>query len=305
MRWLSGRPSLVGAVALAASCGWVLATNWDPIVHGHPSYLALYFGLLAAGAALAVTGSVRGRSPRRGWSLAASVGLLFLTGAALWLSPFAADDSALAALERPPDSVRVVESWTSILIEPESSQPAVGVVFHPGARVDARAYARILLPLAYSGFQVVIVKEPLGIAFLSSGFLGSWAEVNPEVGRWVVGGHSLGGVAASTQAVAESTDGLMLWASYPAEDISDEASLEVASLYGTNDGLSVPERVEASASDLPASAQLLAVEGAIHAYFGDYGSQPGDGEPAVDRETAQRQIVEASRDFLEDLSVGR
>ena len=43
--------------------------------------------------------------------------------------------------------------------------------FQPGARVDPRAYAAILRPLAESGHVVVIVKQPLGIAFLATGAL--------------------------------------------------------------------------------------------------------------------------------------
>jgi len=44
---------------------------------------------------------------------------------------------------------------------------------------------------------------------------------------------------------------------------------------------------------------FTAVEGGIHAYFGDYGPQPGDGTPGVDRNTAQRQIVAASVSFMD------
>jgi hypothetical protein len=36
----------------------------------------------------------------------------------------------------------------------------------------------------------------------------------------------------------------------------------------------------------------------LHAYFGEYGAQPGDGTTTVDRATAQKQIVDASVKFL-------
>jgi hypothetical protein len=46
------------------------------------------------------------------------------------------------------------------------------------------------------------------------------------------------------------------------------------------------------------------VPGAVHAFFGDYGPQAGDGTPTVDRATAQRQIVAATEDLLDGLDAG-
>jgi len=43
------------------------------------------------------------------------------------------------------------------------------------------------------------------------------------------------------------------------------------------------------------------VEGAVHAFFGDYGEQPGDGMPTVPRADAQQQIVDASVELLSEL----
>ncbi|MFB0839367.1 hypothetical protein ACETK3_15300 [Arthrobacter sp. E44] len=36
----------------------------------------------------------------------------------------------------------------------------------------------------------------------------------------------------------------------------------------------------------------------MHAFFGDYGNQPGDGEPGVSRQAAQQQIAAATVAFL-------
>ena len=41
------------------------------------------------------------------------------------------------------------------------------------------------------------------------------------------------------------------------------------------------------------------IEGAVHSFFGDYGDQPGDGTPTIDREGAQDQIVAATLALLE------
>jgi hypothetical protein len=42
----------------------------------------------------------------------------------------------------------------------------------------------------------------------------------------------------------------------------------------------------------------VVIDGGTHAFFGDYGPQPGDGVPGVSREEAQAQTVEATKAFL-------
>lgn len=56
--------------------------------------------------------------------------------------------------------------------------------------------------------------------------------------------------------------------------------------------------IDASRADLPSTATFVAVEGAVHAFFGDDGEQSGDGTPTVSREVAQGQIVAATVDAL-------
>ena len=72
---------------------------------------------------------------------------------------------------------------------------------------------------------MVIAKQPLGIAFLALPAFGAARSGHPEVTRWVVGGHSLGGTVAVIQADDSDADptapavGLLLYASYPAGDV--------------------------------------------------------------------------------------
>jgi dienelactone hydrolase len=124
----------------------------------------------------------------------------------------------------------------------------------------------------------------------------------PEVERWIVGGHSLGGVAAANFAgTASRVDGLLLWASYPSSstDLSGEEDLEVTSIRGRQDGLLGTQSFEQAQDRLPASTAYIEVEGANHAYFGDYGAQSGDGEATVSREEARGEIVSASSAMIE------
>ncbi len=84
--------------------------------------------------------------------------------------------------------------------------------------------------------------------------------------------------------------------------MSDRADLAVMSVFGTDDGVADPADIEARMPDLPPTTEYVAIDGAIHSYFGDYGLQRGDGIPGVSRQTAQTEIAEASLGLLEELA---
>lgn len=273
---------------------WAVTSRWDAIRFGHPSYLVFY--ALAMGLGLLAVFVARRGVRRRLLAVVGSIGLLVVALAGWWLRPFPADDVALEILGR--EGVVVDQSATSIVLEPDGEDPTSGLIFQPGARVDARAYLNILAPIAEAGHRVVIVKQPLGIAFLATGFAPDWIASNPAL-TWAAGGHSLGGVVASGAQDAES---MLLWASYPMSDITAREGQAVVSVYGTADAIALPERIEASRSDLPESSTLVPVDGAIHSFFGDYGLQPGDGTPTVSRQAAQDEIVDASLGLLDPLA---
>lgn len=299
VRWLR----LVPGVALLAVAVWVWATRWSVLWAAHPAYplTLLVAGLLGG---WLVVSALTARQPARGgwwrWTLrgfGALAGVLAALTLA-WLRPFAADPVALAALAGSP-TVRVVEDRTAIRFEPVEPTGA-GLVLYPGARVDPRAYSALALELAEQGHPVVVLACPFDIAFLCAGRAGTEAEADP--GReWVVGGHSLGGVVAG-QDVADATsplDGLLLWASYPLADLSGRTDLPVASVSGTEDGLTTPADIADSVELLPPATTFVAIAGAVHAFFGDYGEQPGDGTPTITRADAQRQIVDATVALLD------
>ncbi len=244
---------------------------------------------------------------RRGsrWRIAGRVVTAVLAvavvGALVWLRPFPAGDGAVAALQTD-ETVTVVDHSTSIELVPTTpSKPSVGLVFSPGARVDARAYAGLLRPAAEAGFLVVILKEPFGLAITQIGQSAGPIADHPEVERWAVGGHSLGGVSAAWFAAdhLDVVDGLLLWASFPNDDMSGDTSLQVESIYGSNDLLATPADIERSRSKLPPDTTFTEIEGGVHAFFGDYGEQPGDGVPAISREQAAEEISAATVAFLD------
>ena len=294
--------AVLGLIVVA----WALVTALPAVVHGHPAY-AIMLALTVAGCVWALVLHRRARPSPSTWRRVGSIALM--VGAVGWLAcvwysrPFSAEEPALAAMASD-DAVTVSESMTRIVLEPVGGAADRAVLFQPGAKVEARAYAAVLRPLAESGTRVVVVKQPLGIAFLSLGALDKVQSEYDGVTGWVVGGHSLGGTVASMQADASDSDerapvvGLLLYASYPGSDISQTLDAAVLSISGTNDGLATPEDITASEANLPQGASFHPIEGAIHSFFGDYGLQPGDGEPAIARDEARTLISNSSIAFV-------
>ena len=320
----------IGLVLLVGAL-WVLFSSLDAIWNGHPAYPTTLLVTAAVGLALIGFAMFPWRSnpepndqpsetsdpvaappakPRRAWRIVgrvvAGVLVVLLVGVLAWLRPYTAGSDATAAL-RSDDVVTVTDALTTIELTPATlASPTVGLVFSPGALVDARAYADLLRSVAEAGYLVVILKVPFGVAIAQIGQSAGPIADHPEISRWAVGGHSLGGVAASSFAAdnPDTVSGLLLWASYPNGDLSGMTALQVESIYGSNDPLATPADIEESKAKLPPDAMFTEIEGGIHAYFADYGEQAGDGQADVDRATASAQIVTATTAFLARLAAG-
>jgi hypothetical protein len=296
VRWLR---IMAGTVLLVVPLV-VAAPRWEMLLANHPAYPVALLVATVVGVVLVATGARASDPPREGairttLRVAALVAALGAAAVLFWFAPFGAAPEALVAL-RSDASVQVTDTRSSTVYEPSGDSTAASdgaaatLVLYPGARVDPRAYAVLARGIAEQSHRVVVLKCPFDTAFFC-------AAPSPDLtggDRFVVAGHSLGGVAASTYASgSDRVSGLVLWASYPPADLSG-SDLAVTSIYGTNDGLSTPADIDARRDLLPASTLYVPVEGAIHAFFGDYGTQPGDGRPATTRDDAQAQIVNAT-----------
>lgn len=194
----------------------------------------------------------------------------------------AAEPEPLAAV-RADDRIAITDDGAGIVLAPAGSAGTdTALVFIPGAKVDPWAYAAILSGLVTDdGMTVVITKPWLNLAFFDLRPLSSFTDLAPEVGAWMVGGHSLGGVKACQ--LASDARALVLFASYCANDLS-ASETPVLSLSGSEDGLSTPQKIADARHRLPADATMIEIPGASHAShasFGDYGAHPGDGTPTA------------------------
>lgn len=212
---------------------------------------------------------------------------------AWWLRPFPPGEQALRLVSDGTPTVAITSDADALTLAPRTREPAAGLVFQPGARVDARAYVPLLAQIADQGYLVVIIKQPLGLAPLASRAPASVMAEHPQITHWVVGGHSLGGVVAAGFAREVPVAGLLLWAAYPADSMAHLA-VPTVSLAGQNDLIALPADLRATEDRLPEGARVSFVPGAVHASFGDYGPQPGDGQVGADPAVIAAEIVAAS-----------
>lgn len=243
---------------------------------------------------------------RRRWWLWALIGLLAIalvgvTSFVIWASmPAQPMAQALASLAGN-DKVAVVEGrW--LVFEPLTEPKSTGFIFYPGGRVDARAYAPQALAIAEKGYLVVIVPMPLNLAVFGINRADEVVAAFPEIEQWVIGGHSLGGAMAANyiRNHPSAIDGLVLWASFPAENdsLADQTALTAYSIYGTLDGLATPEKVRAAEPLLPPATRFIPIEGGNHAQFGWYGDQSGDNPATISRAEQQKLTVDATVEAL-------
>lgn len=227
--------------------------------------------------------------------------LVGVLGFLVWAStPAKPEAAALEALA----SAQVDEDHNWLVFTPEDADSSAGLVLYPGGRVDYRAYAPHAKAIAEGGFTVVIVPMPLSFAFLGINRAADVIAAFPEIETWAVGGHSLGGAMAAEFAKSNPSlvDGLVLWASYPADntDFSD-SNLPVLSIFASNDQVASLEEIEDSRSRLPEETQFIQIDGGNHAGFGWYGEQNGDGILEISKADQQDQIAAATINFLQNL----
>ena len=189
-----------------------------------------------------------------------------------------------------------------VAFQPANKKTTTAFIFYPGARVDYRSYAVPLHRIAAEGYLVILLPVRLNLAILDVNAADRAISAFPTIRHWVVGGHSLGGVAASLYASKHNDiDGLVLWASYPSDDALKNSAMKVISIYGTQD-ISGVTAFEDSRALLPLNAHYVVIQGGNHAQFGDYGIQPGDNEATIPRVDQQKQVVDATAQFLKELS---
>lgn len=210
---------------------------------------------------------------------------------------YRAGDGALAAFA----SGEVLSDGVTVFRpeEPVAAEETAGLMFYPGGKVEASAYAPLLGELAEQGITCVLLEMPANLAVLDKNAAEGIAEQIPEVDRWYIGGHSLGGAMAASfvSEHAEEFAGLILLAAYSTEDLTN-SEVEVLSIFGSEDGVLNRDAYEENRNHLPDGMTEVIIDGGNHAQFGEYGPQEGDGEAAISGEEQREVTVDTIIKFI-------
>ena len=238
----------------------------------------------------------------------ATVALVFLG------TPYGATDGSIETVADD-DRVTLTEVDGGYRIEPADADPAAGLVFYPGARVNPGAYVRALAPVAReANVTVVIPRVPLTLAIVDYGAAQTplWehrAEVamdrTPSIDRWYVGGHSLGGPMACRYARdnPDAVEGVVLYAAYCDQDVS-ETGLAALSVVGEGDTVLNWEAYERNRGNLPTSATVAERPGLNHTQFGSYTGQRGDTATGTSYDTAHERLNEVAVAWFQNETSG-
>ena len=220
---------------------------------------------------------------RKIFIIAASIVLVIaiLIGAcAIYLGDYyKANDEAIGAF-MPQGSTWKEEPNGNIVFEPDGA--TAGLIFYPGGKVEHSAYIPLMQACAENGILCVIAEMPFNLAVFDINAADGIQKQYPQIEKWYIGGHSLGGSMAASylEKHTDEYEGLILLGSYSTADLS-YTDLEVLSVYGSEDEVLNREKYNDNISNLPGDFKEIVIEGGCHAYFGMYGAQDGDGAPSI------------------------
>jgi hypothetical protein len=198
-------------------------------------------------------------------------------------------DASAAAVMAATDITIEAKSGTTVFYPSSANSINTGFIFYPGGKVEDVAYAPLLKQLAEKGLTCVLVKMPFNLAVFNINAADSVYKQVPEIKTWYIGGHSLGGVMASSYTWKGSSklSGLILLGAYPI----NSSSLPTLVVYGSED-----KNLDKKKFD--GVKDVVEIMGGNHAQFGNYGKQYGDGTATITREAQQAQAVDAIMAFI-------
>ncbi len=180
-----------------------------------------------------------------------------------------ASAEALAAMQS--DAVVAVTQHENLEFRPVGKSPTMGVILYPGASCDVRGYAPVLRRIAAAGYLVVEVSMPMEFALFGYNRASDTIAAHPEITRWVLIGHSMGGAMAGTF-VANHPDavaGLIFWDAYSATSLTNYPR-PVWLIHRAHMDGSPPAGFIAKRNTFPPNSQWVPIRGGIHMYFGSF-----------------------------------
>ncbi|MBC2043759.1 alpha/beta hydrolase [Listeria seeligeri] len=197
-------------------------------------------------------------------------------------------------------TVDVLEENNILVFTPRKTDAGMSVILYPGAFIDGLSYAPLAKELASSGYKTYIVEMPLNLAVFGKNRAADIIDEAPDE-KFVIGGHSLGGVMSSRFAHdnEDEIQGVFFLASYPDEKGTlKNASFPAISITATNDKVLNKDSYNESKKYLPKDTTFVSIEGGNHAQFGSYGTQHGDGKATISGTEQTEQVANAMISWL-------
>ena len=177
----------------------------------------------------------------------------------------------------------------------------VGFIIYPGAKADERSYAYIAQQLNKEGHTVIIPNIPLHMAVYGPEQGLAIMEDNPQIEKWFLIGHSLGGLPISQIAAEqpEKLEGVAFVASLMILDLSN-TDISAIRITAEHDGVMPDKMMESNLNYLPENSVSVMIEGANHNQFGAYWHPGFDGTATITWKEQQDQMVALILDFFHE-----
>jgi dienelactone hydrolase len=195
-----------------------------------------------------------------------------------------------------------------LLVEPPAgvAESDVLVVIYPGGLVRPQAYEWLARREAAAGRTTIIPEFWFDLPVLQPDRATSLLARYGRGKKIVLIGHSLGGSMAARFVANQDkwgsypVAGLVLLASYPPDDndLSDVPGLKALVVDAEHDEVVDKAKLNAGLKLLPAGTEKVELPGAVHAYFGRYGPQAGDGIPTAPRFSVEERLIDIIDGFV-------
>lgn len=197
-------------------------------------------------------------------------------------------------------SFTMIDGNTMKIVPKEAENKSkTGIIFYPGAMVDAQAYIPLMAELSEEGYVCYIEKMPLYMAILSKNQAAETMQTEENMEHWYIAGHSMGGMVAMNYAkdYSDQLDGLIVFGAKTYVDLSDK-EITMISIRGDRDTV-MGDDYEKYRKNNPKDVTEYVIEGGNHAQFGDYGSQTGDSPANITADAQREQAVTAVNAWLQ------
>jgi hypothetical protein len=177
----------------------------------------------------------------------------------------------------------------------------VGFIIFAGAKADEKSYSYIAKLLHDEGHTVVIPKVPFHLSAFGIDHGSTIMEDNPQVEKWILVGHSLGGLPVSRIAAKQPDKllGIALLATMASRDLS---GLDISAIRITaeNDRIMSNKMMDSYLGNLPKNSLHIELKGANHQGFAAYNSfMSRDGEATITWQEQNEETVRLILDFFD------